>query len=111
MADLFGIDIAGTVADALSAAGGLRAGTLTQDGEDYAFQGFVEIKSVASTDERLQEALVFQSKPVMAIVGASLPAGIEPRVNDEASMDGIDYILGEKVRVDPAGAVFEFQVG
>ena len=108
---LFGIDIAKEVADALTGAGGLRPGNLIKrDGTEAEFQGFVENRTIRSSDGRVEDALVFAAKPVLSIVAGTVADGLVPDVNDAAEMDGVTYELVSLVRRDPAAAVYEFEV-
>lgn len=108
MAEIFGIDIAKEVADGLAAAGGVRPGTLSQNGSEHSFRGFTEVRAASSGDERVGDSLVYQGRRLVNIVGASLPAGVAPNVGDTATIDGVDYILGDLVSLDPAQALYTF---
>ena len=110
MPELFGLDIAGIVAGALESAGGLRPGVLRPGSGDHAFQGFTETKSLRTGDGRVEDAAVYRGTPLLSIVGASLPAGVTPTVNDRATMDGVTYELLELVTLDPAHALYTFRV-
>lgn len=110
MAELFGIDIAAEVADALDAAGGLRSGVLRPGNGDHAFQGFTETRSLRTGDERIEETLVHRGTPLLNIVGGSLPDGVAPAVNDTAELDGVTYTLLELLGLDPAKALYTFRV-
>lgn len=120
MADLFGLDIAGIVNDAIAGAGGVRPGTLTKTtpgtrtpgsltgGSNpttttHSFNGFTETKEVRRTGQ-----VGASSMAVVAILGASVTPAATPEVNDTALIDGVTYTLVELLKGDPAGAVFEF---
>ena len=105
MADLFGIDIAGLVADAITGAGGLNAGMLLRGTDTYTFQGFVAVKEV-----RVPDTLVAEARPVLTIIGGTLTPAVEPAVNDQATIGSITYDLVRLLRRDPASAVYEFEV-
>ena len=120
MPDLFGLDIAQLVADAIAAAGNLRPGTLTKtdispDPNDpdtlvttttnYAFQGFIEARAILRA-----ETLISETVPVLTIIGASVASSAVPESNDQATLDGITYELGDLVSRDPAAAVYTFRV-
>ena len=106
MAELFGIDIAELVAEAIDGAGGLQPGTLIKGGGmRHAFQGFFQLQQIRET-----ETLVVATIPVLTIIGNSLPAGIVPEVNDGAEHADIRYDLVRLISRDPAAAVYEFEV-
>lgn len=120
MADLFGIDIAGLVAQAFD--GQLREGVLVRstpgvrDPNDptvstlpretrHAFDGFVAQRSI-----RRDDTLIVETVAVMTILGGSLDPPVEPQPNDRAELDSITYELVRLLRSDPAGAAYEFEV-
>ena len=107
MVELFGVDIAEVVADAIEAAGNLQAGTLMPVGteDSHSFQGFV-----AQREDRDPQTRVVRTRLVMSILGASLPNGVVPGVNDLARIGSITYELSGLISVDPAQAVYEFEV-
>ena len=122
MPDLFGLDIAQIVADALRSAGGLQEGTLIKsvpgvdDPDDltapvpeaktrHAFQGFLQDREVLRNDTLIPEAI-----PIMTIIGASVNPPAVPRVNDIVTLAGIDFLLHRLISRDPASAVFQFEV-
>ena len=122
MPDLFGLDIAQIVADAIESAGGLQQGTLIKsvpgvdDPDDltapvpeakttHTFQGFLEDREVLRNDTLIPEAI-----PVMTIIGASVNPLVVPRVNDTVTLAGIDFLLHRLISRDPASAVFQFEV-
>ena len=122
MGDLFGLDIAQLVADAIASAGNLQTGTLLKstpgavDPTDptaavpptvtyHSFQGFIEQRAV-----RRDETLIAEPTPIMTIIGKSVSPAAEPKVNDRAELAGITYELDRLIRRDPAGATYEFQV-
>lgn len=126
--ELFGIDVAGIVSDALAAAGGLRdltftkvtpgtrtAGNLTggtaPTSVAYPGKGFSYDENVGTTER--DGTLVRVSQRAVAIVGRSLPAGVVPAPNDLVKFPadghpdaGRTYRIDERVRYDPAGAMF-----
>lgn len=121
MADLFGIDIAGTLNDAMEEAGGLLDGTLTRTTPGtrtggsltagtnpttttHTFKGFVETK-----EKRRPDQVGSRGTAVVTILGASLSPATTPRVNDTATIDGSTYTLLELLSRDPASAVYEFR--
>ena len=123
MPNLFGLDIAKIIDDGLAAAGGVLTGTLTKtapgtrtpgsltDGTNpvettHSFRGFFENRSESRFPGQLQTT----GGEVLSILGASLPAGVEPEVNDKATLEGAEYELVKLVRRDPAAALYEFKV-
>lgn len=121
MADLFGLDIAGIVNDAITQAGGVRPGTLTKTTPGtrtagnltggtnpttttHTFQGFVEEKEV----RRDNQVGASSFGMTLSILGASVSPEAVPEVNDTAEIDGKTYILVELVSRDPAEALYEF---
>ena len=122
MGNLFGLDIAQIVADALAEAGNLQQGKLlksTPGAEDptdptsppsatvtqHTFQGFIEQRA-----ERRYETLIVESSPIMTIIGKSVSPAAEPKVNDQAELAGTTYSLARLIHRDPAGATYEFEV-
>ena len=122
MSDLFGLDIAQIVADAIESAGNLQPGVLTKsvpgadDPDDltasvpeattsHAFQGFLADREVLRPDTLIPEAI-----PVMTILGASVDPSAVPKVNDTVSLGGFTFLLHRLISRDPASAVYEFEV-
>ena len=106
MANLFGLDIAGIVNSAINSAGGLLNGTLeNREGNTFTLSGFLERKQVRRPDTMITEPVA-----VLFILGASLPSGIIPKVNDKVTIDGKSWILLELLKVDPAKTLYEFMV-
>ena len=122
MPDLFGLDIAQIVADAIESAGNLQAGTLIKsvpgvdDPNDltapvpeattsHTFQGFLSDREALRQDTLIPEAI-----PVMTIIGASVNPSAVPRINDTVTLAGIDFLLHRLISRDPASAVYEFEV-
>ena len=107
MAELFGIDIASLVADALDQAGNLQPGTLIkqEDETEHSFQGFVELRTIRRAD-----TLIVEPVPIMSIIGASISPAVVPDVNDRAEIADITYDLVRLRGRDPASAVYEFEV-
>lgn len=120
MADLFGIDIAGEIADQFS--GQLLAGTLTKTtpgtrGVDstsgtnptttvHTFEGFVENK----TDKRREGQLSTGGGMFVTLLGGSILPSAEPEANDSVTIDGVTYEIVEIAERDPASAVFVARV-
>lgn len=122
MPDLFGLDIAKVVNDAISSAGGVRPGVLTHfnppferdpdnptSGVDatlttHDIRGFVDRKEVRRPG---QVGAMYES--VVSILGASINPKTIPKVNDTVVMDGATYKLVELAKLDPAAALYEFK--
>lgn len=121
MADLFGLDIAGIVNDAITQAGGVRPGTLTKTTPGtrtpgdltggtnpttttHTFQGFIDQKAER---RKLQIGSTLEARAV-SILGASVSPEAIPEVNDTVEMDGNTYMLVSLIGRDPAEALYEF---
>ncbi len=115
---VFGLDIAGIIADGFEVAGNLRPGTLTKvipgtrtdisggtkpTTTTHSFQGFVEQKSV-----RIKGAVAALNMSVVTILAATVTPAATPAVNDTAIIDGRTYTLVELLEQDPATAAFVF---
>ena len=124
MPELFGIDIAGLVNDAIAGAGGVlpatlhkrtpasrTAGSLTGGLNvtyvDHACRGFMERKT---SQAMMEGALVIRSGERVSILGASLPAGVVPEAQDDVTIEGARYkVRGVRDR-DPAAALYVLDV-
>ena len=123
MPKLFGLDIAGIVNRELANAGGVLDGELTKvapgtrtsgsltGGTNPAetthdFKGFMGRVS----ESRFTGQLQVVDGDVMSILGASLPSGVEPEVNDRATLEGKEWELVKLLTRDPAAALYEFMV-
>jgi hypothetical protein len=123
MAQLFGLDIAQIVDDSIQQAGGVLNGTLTKYAPgtrtpgnlsggtnpaptDYPFRGFLENRS----ESRINGTLVRAAGEFVSILGASLPAGIEPETTDEVTIEGTTYRVLEITERDPAAALYMLRV-
>jgi len=121
MVELFGINIAEVIADAIDEAGNLRPGTLTRitpgtrtggsltggtnpPTTSHSLQGFVETRT-----RRREGTLVASPMSVVTIIGASVTPIATPEVNDTVLIDGVTWDLLELLSRDPASAVFEFR--
>lgn len=119
--NLFGLDIAGLVADSIASAGGVRDVTLTKTTPGtrgssltagtnpttttHSCKGFVETREV-----RRSGSLVGDSLSVVSILGDTVSNGtVTPEVNDTALIDGTTWNLTELISADPAGALYEFE--
>ena len=122
MTDIFGIDVRGIVAEAISAAGNLQTGVMTRTTpgardpdhpgrqrlpttQRFTLQAIIESKAVRESGSG-----VVETKPVMTIIGGSIAPPATPAVNDTVLLAGITYTLLRLISADPAQAVFEFEV-
>jgi hypothetical protein len=122
MPDLFGLDIAGIVADAIDQAGGLLDVTLTKktpgtrDPNDltagthptstpYACEGVVSDYAARLIDS----TLVATGDRRVVILGATLPPDIVPAPGDQVTIESLTYDVVRVTR-DPAAASYELQV-
>ena len=119
MPNLFGIDIATEVNNAITAAGGLRPGVLSRVNPAPAvdpnnpnkvvkgnttihnFQGFVEGRTVTEPGTLIKVPI-----QVVSILGASI--NTEPQAGDNVVIDNVKYCLTDLLKVDPAQALYEF---
>ena len=119
MPNLFGLDIAAIVNNAITSAGGVLDITLivvragTRDSGDItggvqpvdtpvAAKGFLENK----TDVRIGETIITQGGQFVSILGNSIATGVEPKTNDKVTVEGTTYRIVEVTERDPAGALF-----
>ncbi len=119
MAELFGLDMQKTIADALK--GQLRPGTFlrvtpgTRTAADptagtnpeevkHTFEGFVEKREV-----RRPGAVDTRILTVLTVIAGSISPPAVPEVNDEVTLDGASYQLLELLSLDPGEAVYEFR--
>ena len=119
MPNLFGLDIAAIVNDAIQSAGGVVPAILvrsitTDNPTDilgpptvverrYSCSGFFENRA----DEYRDGTLVKRGGAFISILGASLPPGSEPKSGDQIEIDNRVYQLSGIPNLDPAGALFE----
>lgn len=122
MPDIFGIDVAGIVADAFRDAGELRPGVLIRatpvlddtqptartapQTTRHSFTGLV----YRGNSERRPGTLILDTQRRLLIIGGSLNPAIVPQVNDTADIDGSTFTLDEEVSGDSTGAAYEFRV-
>lgn len=126
MPDLFGLDIAGIVNDAITDAGGLVPLTLTvvtsteagrtpgspSAGRNptttgpHAGQGIIENYDAKEIDG----TLIQDGDRKVLILGASLPTGIVPKADDTISIESFVGLRVVQVMRDPAAATYECQV-
>lgn len=121
MPDLFGLDIAGVLNDAMGsdllqgqlrkkarearAPGNLTGGTAGAFGDPVDFNGFIEERS----EENRGNTLTRLGGKVVSVLGGSLPAGTIPERGDSLAIEGETYVIKKTTR-DPAGAMYECQV-
>lgn len=123
MPDLFGLDIAGLVADGISGAGGLVPGVITtqvtaaRDPLDptaeraktpsvHTFDGFVE----RLTSMRRSGSSVFEAGEYVSILGASLEPAMVPGPGDVIQIEDFTYTVEALADRDPAGALYVLKV-
>ena len=123
MPSLFGLDIAGIVNDAFTQAGGVLDATLTKvepgtrtpgdlaggtnsTSTAHACKGFVEQR----TSRRMGDTLVQVAGEYVSILGASLPAGVEPEPSDSVTIEGRTFVVIEVTERDPAAALYVLRV-
>lgn len=121
MPNLFGLDIAGIVDNALQSAGGLRVGTLTRGTQTtrnstnltggtrpstqaFSFRGFAEKRN----EVRQGGTLVRSGGLFVSILGASIE--VEPQSGDVISIDGNTFTVVALESVDPANALYVCKV-
>lgn len=123
MPDLFGLDIAGLVADGISGAGGLVPGTITtqvtapRDPLDptaeraktpqvSTFDGFVE----RLTSTRRSGSSVFEAGEYVSILGATLEPAMVPAPGDVIVIEETTYTVEAVADRDPAAALYVLKV-
>ena len=123
MPNLFGLDIAALVNNAIESAGNVRPATLTQvtpgtrtsgdltggtnpTEQSYPCNAFVEDRN----ETRINGTLVSEGGRFVGILGGSLPPGIEPGSGDRVLIDGVTYEINEAASVDPAAALYTLRV-
>jgi hypothetical protein len=122
MPDLFGLDIAGIVNDALEEAGGVLSGVLikvapgsrtsgsltsgTNPTETpHSFKGFYDNRQLS----RLPETRVQQGDRAVLLLGASISGGVEPEPGDKITMEGETTSVQSIIERDPAAATYIVQ--
>lgn len=119
MPDIFGLDLAGILLDNLGDSvfdQVLTKSVKTNDPADstkritvettYPHKGFID----AYDDKWVNGTTVKVTDRKIVILGASLPAGVEPEPGDKILAEGTSWtIVKEGVKRDPAGATYECQ--
>ena len=123
MPQIFGLDIATILKDAIDSAGGLlpvlliRTVSGDRDPDDllaapktttvrHPGSGFLENR----TDKYRDGTLVREGGEFISIMGASLPSGIEPEPEDQIVIEDSVYRVTAITGRDPAAALFEMSV-
>ena len=120
MPNLFGIDIAGILNDAINSAGGLRPATLfksvngtrtpgnlgggtnpTDPPPESSCQVYVEKNTT-----RIEGTLAQTGGMTIGIIGASISPARVPEPSDEVLVDGVTYTIVSIREVDPADALY-----
>ena len=122
MSDLFGLDIAGILSDAIGSAGGLAPATLVKvhlgsrvpgdlaggtraDTLEYATTG-----TLSTRTEHDPQTLTRRERMVVTLLGAALTAaGVVPEAGDRVAIEGATYDVVAVDR-DPAAATYECTV-
>ena len=121
MPTVFGLDIAGIVAEAIAAAGGLTPAVLTQTipgGRDP--DNPTRFLSPTTTTHTLEAAIgteqirregsaTSESRLVCTIIAGSISPPTVPAVNDTIVLAGITYTLAQLIQEDPASAAYVFE--
>lgn len=119
MPDLFGLDIAGIINDGIADAGGVLdvslikvthgdRGSNSTGGEariesaPIACKGFINNK----TSMRKGDSLTTEENNSVLILGASLPAGTIPELNDKITVEGSTFQIIKTPKRDPAAATY-----
>ncbi len=119
MPDIFGLDIAGLIGDVLgdevfdqtlikvtSSRDATNPSKQTQSETNHDCKGFVDNYS----KENMRGTSVRITDHKIVILGATLPAGIEPEPGDKIIAEGKTFtIVDEGVVRDPASATYECQ--
>jgi hypothetical protein len=123
MPDLFGLDIAGLVADGIAGAGGLVPGVLTKvtvaarnpadptaarvaTPISHDFDGFVE----RLTSTRRSGSSVFEAGEYVSILGATINPPAVPGPGDTILIEGTTYTVEALADRDPAAALYVLKV-
>lgn len=121
MPNLFGLNIAKIIDDAIVGAGGVLTGTFHKraDGTrtpgeltsgvnptftDYPCRGFIELK----TNRRQDGTLIEDEGERITLLGNSFP--VVPEQGDEVTMEGTRWTIVKVYKRDPAAATYELLV-
>lgn len=129
MPDLFGLDIAGLVADSIASAGGVLDVTLTKVSRgtrtpgnlaagtnpttaDHPCKGFFDdrqLLKLRGVKDEGGSSLVRRGDRALVILGATLPAGVQPEPSDVATVqdDQTETVTVDRIiERDPAAATY-----
>jgi len=129
MPNLFGLDIAKIINDAIQGAGGLRPGTLTKVIPGTRTPGALtggtnptttthSCSCYVTLDTDIRRAgqvgtakspVGIRKHPKVLILGASISPAATPEITDKITIDGTTYTLLEGIGMDPSGATYEFR--
>jgi hypothetical protein len=122
MPNLFGLNIAKIINDAIQSAGGLRPGTLTKVTPGTRTPGSLtggtnptttthSCSCYVTLDSEIRRAgqVGARKNPQVLILGASVSPTAVPEVNDRIAIDGITYTLIAAIGKDPSGSTYEFE--
>ena len=122
MPQVFGLDIASLVADAINAAGGLSPGTLITTTEGARDPDNPNVRAAPTTatsqlectietrTRRNRETAVAKTTIIATIIAGTIIPVRTPRVNDQLRVEGTTYTLTRLISEDPAGATLQFEV-
>ena len=125
MPNLFGLDIANIVNNAITSAGGVLDVTLIKvtsgtrdpsnitgglrptEAPQLVCKGFIENK----TERRIGDTIVSQGGEFVSILGASIPdQTVVPEANDKVIVENTTYRIIEITQRDPAAALYVMRV-
>lgn len=119
MPDLFGLDIAGIIADSIESAGGVLSGKLIKvtrgtrtsgslaagtnpTKKPFGFKGFYD----DSRALKLPESLIQRGDRVVVLLGATIQSGAIPEPNDKIILEGEETTIDRIIDRDPAAATY-----
>lgn len=119
MPDLFGLDIAGIIADSIESAGGVLSGKLFKVtstdrttgaltggtnpiNKGHAFKGFYDDRQLRT----LPESLVQQDSRMIVLLGATIEGGVVPTPGDSILLEGDETTIDRIIERDPAAATY-----
>lgn len=122
MPDLFGLDIKGIVADAITSAGGLVSGTLTEivtgartgditGGKAHTETVHTFTDGILSgySDDEINGTTIQKGDQQILIIAGSLSSAVVPETNWKVAIEGKTYRVVNVSR-DPAEATYALQV-